>query len=442
MTRVVIAGGGASGALVAANLLRLGGPDLEIVVVEPREELGLGVAYSTTDPWHMLNVPVAGMSALDDDLGHLGRWANAAPEAFLSRVEYGRYLREVLREAQADSPATMRHVRSTAERVARDGPRVRVTLASGEEVEGDWLVLATGVELPPRLDYLDALAGDPRVFSDPWMAGALDHVVDGDAVAIIGASLTAIDVTGTILNAHPRARVVALSRHGNLPEPHEDPWRPRHAEPAFTFDEFFSWESPFDSAVARIQSFGDDWRRAVDSLRPISQQIWIALDEPQRAEFLRSYRNQWDTHRHRVAPTVAADLARWLEEGRFAVSAAHIERVESVAGGARLRIVAREGEWVVDHIVVAIGPDADAMASPLLGAAIRDGLMRPGSQGISIDVDPATGRVLDADGATTLPAFAMGALRKGALWETLAIPEIRAQAADVARRLLFPPEST
>ena len=52
VTRVVIAGGGASGALVAANLLRLGGPELEVVVVEPRAGLGLGVAYSTQDPWH------------------------------------------------------------------------------------------------------------------------------------------------------------------------------------------------------------------------------------------------------------------------------------------------------------------------------------------------------------------------------------------------------
>ena len=79
--------------------------------------------------------------------------------------------------------------------------------------------------------------------------------------------------------------------------------------------------------------------------------------------------------------------------------------------------------------MVAVGPDPDATANPLLGAAIRDGWLRPGPMGIAIDVDPATGRVLDANGETTLPAYAMGALRKGVLWETLAIPEIRDQAA-------------
>ena len=92
--------------------------------------------------------------------------------------------------------------------------------------------------------------------------------------------------------------------------------------------------------------------------------------------------------------------------------------------------------------MVAVGPDPDATASPLLGAAIRDGWLRPGPMGIAIDVDPATGRVLDADGDPTLPAYAMGALRKGVLWETIAIPEIRDQAADVARRLLGVPAAT
>ena len=87
--------------------------------------------------------------------------------------------------------------------------------------------------------------------------------------------------------------------------------------------------------------------------------------------------------------------------------------------------------------MVAVGPDPDATASPLLGAAIRDGWLRPGPMGIAIDVDPATGRVLDASGEPTLSAYAMGALRKGVLWETIAIPEIRDQAADDRRRRLL-----
>ncbi len=252
---VAIAGGGASGALVAANLLRLGGPELDVVVVEPRAELGPGIAYSTTDPWHRLNVPVVGMSALADDPDHFRAWSGAPGEAFLSRIDYGRYLREVLAEAIAASPARLRHVRSMVERVrgGDDGRGVRVGLSSGEEILADALVLATGVELPPRLSYLDRFARDRRVVLDPWAAGALDAIRDGASVVVLGSSLTAIDVTGTILNAHPHATVVALSRHGNLPLPHEDPWRPRLPEPVFSADEFFAFDSPFECALERVQ---------------------------------------------------------------------------------------------------------------------------------------------------------------------------------------------
>ncbi len=442
-TRIAIAGGGASGALVAANLLRQGGPALEVVVVEPRPELGLGVAYSTGDPWHRLNVPAVSMSAIVGKPDHFQSWAGVPGEAFLRRVDYGRYLRVVLEEAVAGSPATLRHVRATVVRMDAiaggsshtGGNRgVRLTLSTGELIDADATVLATGVELPPRLGYLDAWAGDPRIILDPWATGALDAVRDGDAIAVIGSSLTAIDVTGSILNAHPRATVVALSRHGDLPRAHEDPWRPRLPEPVFTVDEFLAFDSPLDDAVERIASYGPDWPRAVDSLRPIGQRLWMAMDDTLKRTFLAHHRHLWDIHRHRVAAEIGRDLDRWIGEGRFAVQAAAIERVE--ADAASLRIVAGPATWTVDRIVVAVGPDQDAGANPLLGAAIADGYLRPGPVGIAIDVDPATGRVLNRTGEPAFAAYAIGALRKGVVWETLAIPEIRDQAAEVARQLL------
>ncbi|HEY6569777.1 MAG TPA: FAD/NAD(P)-binding protein, partial [Candidatus Limnocylindrales bacterium] len=109
--RVVIVGGGAAGAFVTTNLLRGGDRGLEVVVVEPRDELGLGVAYSTRDPWHRLNVPVGAMSAIHDDPDHFRRWAHLPPEAFARRVDYGRYVQGVLEEAVASSSASLRHMR-------------------------------------------------------------------------------------------------------------------------------------------------------------------------------------------------------------------------------------------------------------------------------------------------------------------------------------------
>ena len=123
-SRIAIAGGGAAGALVATNLLRLGGAGLEIVVVEPRAELGLGVAYATRDPWHRLNVPASIMSAFPDDPDHFRRWLDVPGESFPRRLDYGRYLQAVFADAVATSGAVLRHERATVERLEPDGDGV------------------------------------------------------------------------------------------------------------------------------------------------------------------------------------------------------------------------------------------------------------------------------------------------------------------------------
>ena len=64
--RVVVVGGGASGTLLAAELLR-GASPLEVILVEPRSDLGRGVAYSTPLAVHGLNVRAARMSARVDE---------------------------------------------------------------------------------------------------------------------------------------------------------------------------------------------------------------------------------------------------------------------------------------------------------------------------------------------------------------------------------------
>ena len=70
---ILIVGGGASGTLLALNLLRLDGP--RVTLVERRAaQLARGVAYSAADDSHLLNVRAANMSAFPDDREHFVRW--------------------------------------------------------------------------------------------------------------------------------------------------------------------------------------------------------------------------------------------------------------------------------------------------------------------------------------------------------------------------------
>src|SRR5580765_2489998 len=105
---VVVVGAGAAGALTAIHLARGAGrrsTDIDIVLVDPSDRTGRGVAYSTDDEQHLLNVQAAGMSALPEDPSHFVDWRTrdnsitpgssdtaADPAAFASRRQFGRYL--------------------------------------------------------------------------------------------------------------------------------------------------------------------------------------------------------------------------------------------------------------------------------------------------------------------------------------------------------------
>src|SRR4051794_29311876 len=95
---VAIVGGGFSGTMAAAQLARKG---IDCVLIDGSGRAGQGVAYSTRDPAHVLNVRAEVMSAWPEDLEHFVRVAEAGGSArrdFVQRREFGLYLRKVLKE--------------------------------------------------------------------------------------------------------------------------------------------------------------------------------------------------------------------------------------------------------------------------------------------------------------------------------------------------------
>ncbi|MBL8592291.1 MAG: FAD/NAD(P)-binding protein, partial [Devosia sp.] len=110
---ILIVGGGASGVLLAAHLLR-SAADIRVTLVEKRPSLGRGVAYSTRQLDHVLNVAAPGMSAFADDPDHFWRWlrdrqlvTEAKRFVFVPRRHYGSYLADVLAEVEAATPGRL-----------------------------------------------------------------------------------------------------------------------------------------------------------------------------------------------------------------------------------------------------------------------------------------------------------------------------------------------
>ncbi|MFM9112271.1 MAG: FAD/NAD(P)-binding protein, partial [Actinomycetota bacterium] len=218
MTRVAIVGGGASGTLVAANLLATLSAGDEVIVVEPRNVLGRGVAYSTTDPRHLLNVRAKQMSGVVGDADHFLRWAGCDRDDFVPRRDYGRYLADLLDSRRASSAAQFHHVVESIERIERvDGSWSLVT-ARETRLVADVVVIATGNPAPSIPTWASGAIGAPGFVADPWAPGALQEL--SGIVVAIGTGLTFVDVAVSVLESSPTSRVVGVSRHGLLPTPH------------------------------------------------------------------------------------------------------------------------------------------------------------------------------------------------------------------------------
>ncbi|MBG6094074.1 FAD/NAD(P)-binding protein [Nocardioides luteus] len=437
---VAIIGGGASGTLTAINLLRRGA---SVTLFESRGEAGYGVAYSTTDARHLLNVRANNMSGFLDDRDDLLNWAaevgiELGPIDFLPRRDYSRYLRDRLAQAAAAGPGALETVGETVVDVEPVGAGFQVlTSDDGEGHVADAVVLAYG-NPPPQ--PLAGLPEAPWNLSDPWDVARISALPGDATVLVVGTGLTAVDTTVTLLDDSPARRVIMVSRHGLLPNPHVD-------------DQFTSWVTPIPDGpltadgiaglvrdqIEHAAALGVDWRAVIDGLRGPTQSIWRHLPEPERRRFRELYAREWEVRRHRMAPRIAALLDTYRAEGRLEILGGGVLgcRANAEADGAEKPVVTlADGDREVTAVVNCTGPSPDITRTdnPLLLALQKRGLIAPDPLRLGIDVTE-DGRVIGADGSVVPGLVTVGPPCKGALYEATAIPEIRVQAAAAAAHL-------
>ncbi|MGH9591843.1 MAG: FAD/NAD(P)-binding protein, partial [Bryobacteraceae bacterium] len=182
-----------------------------------------------------------------------------------------------------------------------------------------------------------------------------------------------------------------------------------------------------------------DWRCAIDSLRPAANSLWQALNLAERQRFLRHLKVYWDAYRHRMAPEIGDAIDRYRHEGRLQVHAGRLLSVFRGVRGLEVSIAQRRAgvcRMEVDRIVNCTGIDEKYAESsrPLIRSLIAKGLASANALGIGFSAD-AGGALIDREGQVSLRLFTLGPPRSGDLIETVAVPEIRAQADILARRL-------
>lgn len=429
--RFAIVGGGYSGALLAGHLLARGAAG--VTLIERSGPAGRGVAYGTREDAHLLNVPAARMSAFADRPDDFADWYarhGGAPDGFAPRRLYGAYLEEIV---SGLGPRLTVIAGEAVDVVARDGGET-VVLADGRRIAADAAVLAVGNFPPAPLAALSEAALPGLYVADPWAGDFAAGLGPGEDVLLIGTGLTAIDAALTLEARGFAGRILALSRRGLKPRAHA----PFAASPPPP-DDLPAGLSLLLRTVRR-DAARIGWRGAVDRLRPVTQVLWAAAPRDVRRRFLRHLRPWWDVHRHRIAPAVATRIAAMEAEGRLRFAAGRILSVIPGHGKARIAWRARgeteRREWLAARIVNCTGPEGDIARADdrLMAGLVAAGRIRPDPLGIGIAVDDDL-RALGRDGIPADTLLIAGPMTRGALWEIVAVPDLRVQIAALADRL-------
>lgn len=418
MYDVAVIGYGASGALTLAQLVRRGAHK-SIAVVDPTPDDPRGVAYSTPHAGHRLNVRADRMGAWPDAIDDFLTWAQSdaghqaraslgddrpvTADAFLSRALYGAYLQHI--HTQTAAQATAKGITIT-----RYTGRIETLRADQDhwamddiQASARHVVLALGHHLPP------VRAG---VITDPFSFDyqTLQHLPAHEPIVVIGTGLTAVDCITAILNSGWAGPIIARSRKGWLSLPHATDSETSPVDiPAQT------WIGLSPSALMHATRHcvrrGAPWRMVMDALRPLTPVIWQHWSAATQTRVMRKYLTLWNIHRHRMAPDIHARLSAARDAGCLQI---HTTKTAQPAAAMVFDCTGPRyhPQGLLAHLIDTGHVDACANG---YGIAVLDGhrVSHPQHPGL----------------------YAVGIPLLGALFETIAIPELRVQAHTVAQQI-------
>ena len=456
-TKVAIIGAGFSGLMTAYHLIKETTTPLSIYLINPKDTFGKGAAYSTTSHKHLLNVPAAKMSALHDNPNHFLDWAHQQPgykdvnkdtlgKTFLPRQLYGKYINtlweEALKSKREDTIVNVIH--DSAIDIEKKEGKYIVTLNSHAPVTADFVILATGNESPANPPIPNAaFYNSVKYIKNPWLTDVIKFIKPDENILIIGNGLTTVDLVLTIMNTGYKGQIHTLSPTGFAILSH----RHNHLEykdfinelkEPYKLDEIYATARKH---YRKLHKVGISIEPVIDSLRPLTQKIWQALSHKDKETFLRDVKSKWNHVRHRLAPQLYDYIQSLRLKGKLVVHTAKLIDITESPNGVTIQYLSKRTGTLktisAGLVINCTGPHTDISKSedPLLVALTAKGMIQPDSLRIGMDVTE-NWTVRDAQGKENPTLYTLGGNLRGLLWETTAVPELKTQTAQLAKRIL------
>lgn len=451
MQTITIIGGGFSGMAVLLQLLKNhDGRKMTINLVEKRKGNGIGIAYSTRSDQHLLNVPAGRMGAYPEDAEHFLKWLHAnghscAAFDFVPRKLYGSYINSILDDALSKrrSSLTLNRINDEVTSLCRASSGYEIGTKSGKSFSSEKIILALG-NFPSSHPYVKDMSytQSERYHHNPWAASLLTQLKENDKILIIGSGLTMVDMIADLHHYEFKGEIVAISRHGYVPfvhkgfEPYTLPWE--ELKGVGTIQDVFNTMRKHH-CMAKQQNI--DWRAVIDSLRPHTQKLWQNLSLGERKKFLRHLYSLWNVLRHRIPPSSAEAIKQMKASGKLKIYPAKLMRLIPSENNIHVMFRIRKTKRVIasdfSYLFNCTGPHSNfkRIKDPLVQQLLGEGLIQTDPLNLGLDATPE-GRIIHSDGTVSDDLFTLGPSLKGVLGESIAVPEIRAQAEGIAKMLL------
>ncbi len=455
MKTISIIGGGVSGALILINILKYF-PDAPLAVkwIEKSGEFGTGTAYSTDKDYHLLNVPANVMGLFHDYANDFFEWQlkkgfSYSEHDYIPRKIYGDYIRENLfNYLKKNTAISIELIQAECKdiHIDIDKESYSLLLHNNKIIYTDTVILATGNFLPahPRLANMEFIS-HPGYYRDPWDNNIHQQLRRTDDVLIIGNGLTMVDKILDLYHQIHKGKIYSISRNGYLPFTHY-PCSRHQKYPDYTNELLEASGSSIDlfSIIRKhidigIKS-GIDWRVVVDTIRPSLPAIWDSLPLKEKRRFLRRLGSLWTVVRHRI-PVICADIIHLLRDKKqLQILGGRIDAIRPVENGFIVTYTDKKTQSLrdiaVNKIINCTGPQItpDSTDSHLIKNLFSKGWLCKDELSIGFNVLP-DGRLLDREHNIMPEFYTIGNGLKGVLFESTAIPEIRLQAYQLAKKI-------
>lgn len=312
---------------------------------------------------------------------------------------------------------------------------------NGLTFQSENTVICTGIESPYGLPGIKYSHDDPRIIINPWNKQV--HIPsENNVVMVIGTGLTMVDTVLSLLNAGFKGKIIALSKHGQLPMAH--PEHKQNAKPSENFCAPEDLSSLYSIIKQRIKEHPDPqgWEEPIlEDIRPYTQQLWFNYTKEEKLRFLRHLQHLWSKLRHRIPFQIFLQLNGAIEEKKLELSGGKLIHLNCTETGIIVTYFDRKsGEKKkvnVSHIYNCTGPvlDVEKSMNPAIQSLYTNGLIRNSDAKLGPDALP-DGRLIDQSGNAHQDLFLLGPPMRGSIWEAVAVPEIRTGAKGIASKLI------